>query len=92
MEWGPICRKLRLSEEERSILEQLGELLEELEFCPEQVAVVALFLRDIRDKQIASVLDMSPDAVNKIHNRAQARMSVRGKGSLMHLLSTGSRA
>ena len=49
-------------------------------------------LRDIRDKQIATVLDMSPDAVNKIHNRALARLDVRGKGTLMHLLSTGSGA
>ena len=49
-------------------------------------------LLDLRDKQIAAVLDTSPDAVNKIHNRALARMNVRGKGSLMHLLSTRSMA
>jgi len=47
-----------------------------------------LHARDLLDKQIADVLQLTPEAVSKIITRERRRLDVKGRATLVYLLCT----
>lgn len=88
MDLGEISRQLGMSHAEELVYRRFQERLVELETSEEHAQVVALHARDIFDKRIASVLRLTPFAVNKIITRERRRLRVDGKATLAYLLCT----